>query len=55
MGKNTIQVVKRIDKSDKKVIEALNIAANVKILPYNEVEKLLDKVTSDFSLAKAKG
>jgi len=37
-----------------KIAEANKIAATVKILPYNEVEKLLDKKASNFALARAK-
>lgn len=52
--KNIIQIVKPIDKDDKMVIEAKRIAESVKILPYAEVERLLDKKASSFSLARAK-
>jgi len=54
MGKNTIQIVKPIDKNDQAVIEARQIAEKVKILPYKEVEKLLDRKASNFLLARSK-
>jgi hypothetical protein len=54
MGKNTVQIVKQIDKSDQAVAEAKKIAESIKILPYTEVEKLLDRKASGFLLAKAK-
>ena len=53
MGKN-IQIVKLVDKNDKAVIQARQIAEKVKILSYPETEKLLDRKASDFSLARAK-
>jgi len=54
MKKNTIQIVKPIDKNDKAVAEVKQIAEKVKVLPYSEVEKLLDKKASNYALAKAK-
>jgi len=54
MGKNTVQIVKPIGKNDRAVIEAAEIAKRIKILPYPETEKLLDKKASNFSLARAK-
>ena len=55
MEKSIVQIIKPVDASDKKVIEARRIAESVKVLPYSEVEKLLDKRASDFSLARAQG
>jgi len=46
--------VKTIDKNDKMVMEAKRIAESVKILPYPEVERLLDMKASKFNLARSK-
>jgi len=54
MGENkNIQVVRAISEDDKVVIRAMQISQQVKILPYAEVEALLDKRVSKFLVARA--
>ena len=40
---NKIQVIREIDKTDKTVIEALEITKRFKVLPYYEVSPALEK------------
>ena len=49
-----IQVFRQIDKNDKTVLEALAITERFKVLPYYEVEKILDTKATDFSLSRNK-
>ena len=54
LSMKTVQIVKPIGEGDKIVMEAINITERFKVLPYYEVEKLLDLKTRSNLLSKAK-
>ena len=54
MKQETIRVIRPVAESDKAVIEAKQITAQFKVLPYGKVDKLLDSKASRFSSVKVK-